>query len=122
MAIVIQASVSIIPDEAIEDYGTYRVTEYCQSCNDPCGHQSASGIHLEAGHVAMNGVPLGTEIELDGRRYTVVDRCGIDGTVDIFKESEECNCNRMNYRKITVVISKEKENERKTKPENHKLY
>lgn len=92
-----------LPTETTEDIGTYRITEYCMACNDPQGNQSASGVALHEGHVAMNGVPLGTEIELEGERYTVVDRCGIDGTVDIFKESDSCQCKRMDYKQVKIV-------------------
>lgn len=99
-SIIILASSGSTDAEQSEDIGTYRITEYCAECNDPSGLESASGKRLHEGHVAMNGVPLGTIIEIDGKEYEVVDRCGIDGTVDIFKESDSCQCNRMEYKTI----------------------
>lgn len=94
---------SSTPAQATENLGTYRITEYCAECNDPSGWESASGKHLEDGHVAMNGVPIGTIIEIQGKQYEVVDRCGIDGTVDIFKETEGCQCNRMDYQTVKII-------------------
>ena len=87
------------------DLGEYRVTTYCQYCNEEVGFQSASGQRLDYGQVAMNGVPFGTKISIDGEIFTVVDRCGIDGTVDIFIEndSNHCQCNTLDYRKVFIV-------------------
>lgn len=107
LTILMLISVSTdIQEETVESLGEYRITEYCPACNDPCGHESASGEHLEEGHVAMNDVPLGTEIELDGKRYTVVDRCGIENTVDVFVESNECNCMRLERKEIRIIHKK----------------
>lgn len=51
------------------------------------GTITASGdIPVEGVTVAMNDVPLGTIIEIDGKQYIVQDRCGMD-RVDIFMES-----------------------------------
>lgn len=84
--------------------GTYRTTTFCRYCNSPAGTQSASGVPLEDGHVAMNGVALGTEIYIDGRKYEVTDRCGIDGTVDIYCDQYNgyCTCNTLKYKKIFI--------------------
>lgn len=90
--------------EEWESIGTWRCTTYCKFCNDPAGTQSASGIPLEYGHVAMNGVPLGTQIRINGEVFTVVDRCGIDGTVDIFMEwaQDGCQCSRLDYQEVEI--------------------
>ena len=49
---------------------------------------TASGAECQEGVTcALNGVPLGTVIEYQGHHYTVHDRCGIDGVLDIFMES-----------------------------------
>jgi len=51
------------------------------------GSLTASGhIPIEGVTVAMNDVPLGTIIEIDGKQYEVQDRCGMD-RIDIFMES-----------------------------------
>lgn len=51
------------------------------------GTITASGdIPVEGVTVAMNDVPLGTIIEIDGKQYIVQDRCGMD-RVDIFMKS-----------------------------------
>ena len=82
-----------------------RVTYYCPSCNSPRGsHKSASGARLREGYVAYNGAPLGSTIELDGKKYKVVDRCGIPNTVDIFKDTSSCHCSGVRY--ATVYIYK----------------
>lgn len=53
------------------------------------GSLTASGdIPIEGVTVAYNGVPFGTVLEIDGHRYIVQDRCGMD-RVDIFMESHE---------------------------------
>lgn len=91
--------------EQWRDLGKYRITVFCEACNDPSGTQSASGKALEYGDVAMNGVPLGSKISIDGEIFTVVDRCGIDGTVDIFipgGEDNICECNFLDYKEVRI--------------------
>ena len=85
--------------------GKWRITTYCAECNEPIGHQSASGKRLEYGHVAMNGVPLGAKISIEGEIFTVTDRCGIDNTVDIFIPDEgdgACHCNTLDYKEVQI--------------------
>lgn len=83
--------------------GEYRITTYCCDCNEPVGRQSASGKTLEYGQVAMNDVPLGTKISIDGDIFEVTDRCGIDNTVDIFVENDGyCQCNTLDYKEVKV--------------------
>ena len=85
--------------------GEYRITTYEVNCNSPRGRQSASGKRLEYGDVAMNGVPFGTKISIDGEIYTVVDRCGVDNTVDIFIENDSgvCQCNTLEYKNVYLI-------------------
>ncbi len=87
------------------DLGEYRITTFDFWCNEPVGRQSASGKPLEYGDVAMNGVPLGSKISIDGEIFTVTDRCGIDGTVDIFIEtnSDHCTCNTLDYKEVYLL-------------------
>lgn len=85
--------------------GEYRITTYEVNCNSPRGRQSASGKRLEYGDAAMNGVPFGTKISIDGEVYTVVDRCGVDNTVDIFIENDSggCHCNTLEYKEVFLI-------------------
>lgn len=87
-----------------ESIGEYRITTFCCACNEEYGFQSASGKTLGYGDVAMNGVPFGTKICIDGEEFTVVDRCGVDNTVDIFIENDSgyCNCNYLDYKEVFV--------------------
>ena len=82
--------------------GDCRITCYCQECNDGSGHESSSGKHLEYGDCACNFLPIGTVISIEGEEFTVVDTCGIDNTIDIFIDTEECNCNLLEYRKVAI--------------------
>lgn len=84
--------------------GEWRISTFCSACNSPAGRQSASGKPLEYGDVAMNGVPLGSKISIDGEVFTVTDRCGIDGTVDIFMPTCDgyCGCNTLRYDKVKI--------------------
>lgn len=51
----------------------------------------ANGEEVYVGAVAYNDVPLGTRIEIDGMIYTVCDRVGSDGVVDIYMNTiDEC--------------------------------
>jgi rare lipoprotein A (peptidoglycan hydrolase) len=63
-----------------------RVTHY--SAEETGSSITASG---EVGQpyftLAYNGLPLGTHVRIDGREYVIMDRCGIDGTADIFVNS-----------------------------------
>lgn len=84
--------------------GEYRTTFFCEACNSPYGRQSASGIPLEYGHVAMNDVPLGSKINIEGETFIVTDRCGIDRTVDIFVPTCDgmCHCNKLDYEVVKI--------------------
>ena len=108
VGVVLAAGVSMSAaqvDKMPIDLGEYRITTYCFWCNEPIGKQSASGKTLEYGDVAMNGVPLGSKISIDGEIFTVTDRCGIDGTVDIFIEtnSDHCTCNTLDYKEVYLM-------------------
>ncbi len=80
-----------------------RYTHYC-SCSICCGKNdgiTASGIKIYNGmanpyYVACNWLPLGSIIEVDGVRYTVVDRGGKGlskpGRIDIFTPEGHAAC------------------------------
>ena len=85
-----------------KNIGSYRITVFCQYCNDPPGYQSKSGKKLKYGDVAMNDIPLGSQISIEGEKFTVKDRCGMNNTVDIFIPSNTsyCTCNYLNYKDV----------------------
>ena len=86
-----------------EDLGYCRITTYCPSCNDGAGHESSSGIYLEAGrHVACRWLPNGTVINIEGDEYTVVDTCGTDA-IDIFVDTDYCHCSLNEYKRVYIV-------------------
>lgn len=93
-----------------EPIGEWRITTYDIYCNEPQGRESSSGKTLEYGYVAMNGVPMGSEISIDGEVFEVADRCGIDGTVDIFIEndSDHCQCDTLDYKEVYIKTNKKK--------------
>lgn len=87
------------------DLGEYRISVYCQACNEEYGFQSASGQRLGYGQVAMNDVPLGSRISIDGEEFVVTDRVGVPNTVDIFIPSEDgaCHCNTLDYKEVYLL-------------------
>ena len=87
-----------------ESIGACRVTEYCPVCNDPEGYESASGKELATGDAACSWLPMGTEIRIGDREYTIVDVCGTDA-IDLFIDSDECWCDRNEY--VEVYVKKE---------------
>lgn len=93
------------PEKVWKSLGEWRISAFCEACNDPAGtRRSASGKPLEYGDVAMNGVPLGSKISIDGEVFTVTDRCGIDGTVDIYVPTCEgyCGCDILRYDNVKI--------------------
>lgn len=62
--------------------------------SDECGKAdgiTASGVVAEAGRtIAMDGVPFGTEVEIDGHVYVVEDRFGggYSDRIDIFMDTK----------------------------------
>lgn len=88
--------------------GEYRITVFCQYCNDPGGYQSKSGKPLEYGDVAMNGVPMGSKISIEGEVFTVTDRCGLNDTVDIFIPADKgyCPCNILDCKEVFIQTKK----------------
>lgn len=108
IALQVSAPVQLSKDTAAaakyKDIGEYRITTYCQFCNEPAGYQSASGKTLEYGHVATKELPLGSEIAIDGEPFVVTDVCGVDNTIDIFIPSEDgsCHCNILRYDNVML--------------------
>lgn len=92
------------PQHEWKTVGEYRITEYDIYCNDPVGWQSSSGKRLREGYVACNDFPFGTKLKIGKKTYTVMDRCGMDNTVDIFVENNcgYCKCNKLDYKQVKV--------------------
>lgn len=65
------------------------VTAYSIGDDNTPGTIMASGKQCYVGAVAMNSVPLGTKVVIDGKEYTVEDRMKYDGYVDIYMDSRE---------------------------------
>jgi 3D (Asp-Asp-Asp) domain-containing protein len=69
--------------ERLTSLGTYTITAYC-SCTICCGEYAknrpggivtgAAGVELKEGISVASPLPFGTEIMVDGHRYTVQDR------------------------------------------------
>lgn len=87
--------------ESWQSIGEHRITAYCPECNEPSGYQSSSGKKLESGDCACSWLPIGTEINIEGEPFVVVDKCGTDA-IDIFIDSESCQCNLNDYRHVSV--------------------
>lgn len=75
------------PEEGKHLWGVCTITHYC-NCSACCGQWAgggtASGTVPTAGRTVACELPFGTEIEINGERYTVEDR-GVSGFwVDIY--------------------------------------
>ena len=84
-------------------YVNVKCTAYNEG-NDLCPSTTmANGEEVYVGAVAYNDVPLGTKIEIDGAVYTVCDRVGSDGVVDIYMGTiDECFDFGVQYKTIKV--------------------
>lgn len=101
MMMNVSVSDSLNTVEYYEKIGTCRITEYCPACNDGGGYDSTSGKHLREGYVACRWLPNGTIISIEGEEFEIVDTCGTDA-IDIFRDSDSCNCNLNEYRKVSI--------------------
>lgn len=68
---------------------TYKITHYCScsKCNPGNAGRTASGKVLQLGMVAMLGVPFGTIVEINGKKYVVEDRCASSAIIDVYVSS-----------------------------------
>ena len=82
------------PDRVLVSLGKYRISAYCpcEKCCLKSDGITASGTQATAGRTAaMNGVPFGTKIVIDGHEYTVEDRGGGLGSkiIDIYFDNHD---------------------------------
>lgn len=82
------------PDRVLVSLGEYRISAYCpcEKCCLKSDGITASGTQATAGRTAaMNGVPFGTKIVIDGHEYTIEDRGGGLGSkiIDIYFDTHE---------------------------------
>lgn len=82
------------PDRALVSLGEYRISAYCpcEKCCLKSDGITASGTQATAGRTAaMNGIPFGTKIVIDGHEYTVEDRGGGLGSkiIDIYFDTHD---------------------------------
>ncbi|MDO4478132.1 MAG: hypothetical protein Q4B73_03700 [Lachnospiraceae bacterium] len=79
------------PTTSMTLLGNFRLTAYCdcaKCCGPWAGGHTASGTKPKAGRtVAMNDIPFGTRLYINGVIYTVEDRGTPYGHVDIFMDS-----------------------------------
>lgn len=91
------------PEPTYEDLGTMRVSEYCESCNDPGGRQTSTGEEPHAGTCAGPEWLVGSTIYIDGEELYVNDVCGCSNTIDIWVEGE-CGEDFLEYRDVTRKV------------------
>lgn len=84
-------------------YVNVKCTAYNEG-NDLCPSTTmANGEEVYVGAVAYNDVPLGTKVEIDGVVYTVCDRVGYDGVLDIYMDSlDACYDFGVQYKTVKV--------------------
>lgn len=83
-----------LSERTLVSLGEYRISAYCpcEKCCLKSDGITASGTQATAGRTAaMNGVPFGTKIVIDGHEYTVEDRGGGLGSkiIDIYFDTHE---------------------------------
>ena len=85
-------STEITDTSSIQAYTVQRMRIYhycsCSKCT-PGTDITASGKKVAIGMVAMYGIPFGTVIEINGKKYAVEDRGVGVGKVDIYVNSHE---------------------------------
>lgn len=99
------------PDRILISLGEYRISAYCpcEKCCLKSDGITASGTQATAGRTAaMNGVPFGTKIVIDGHEYTVEDRGRGLGSkiIDIYFDThdEALNSGLWVMREVFMVV------------------
>ena len=80
-----------------------RITRFCPFCNDGSGYECTAGKKLEYGDCAANWLPNGTKVSIEGEIFTVNDTCGVDNTIDIFVDTDKCECDLLEYKKVVII-------------------
>ena len=97
-----------VQEEVKTLYGACTITHYCncsQCCGQWAGGPTASGVMPEAGVTVAADLPFGTEIEINGERYTVQDR-GVSGMwIDVYCSSHDEALSRGMYTADVYIIS-----------------
>ena len=101
LALATMIEAAPLPDFEYIPIGECRITEYCPTCNDGAGHESASGVYLEYGHAACRWLPFGTVIDIEGDEFVIVDTCGTDA-IDIYINTNTCECDLNEYRRVAI--------------------
>lgn len=99
----------IEPKNSWKPLGKKRITCYCPHCNDPHGYESSSGKTLRYGYAACNFLPIGAKINIEGETFIVMDRCGPNDVIDIFIDTDSCQCNINEYRSVSIFSGDELE-------------
>ena len=92
--IIKEAAEAVAAEPQLVSLGLFKISAYCP-CVKCCGKSdgiTASGATAQAGvTVAMNGVPFGTKLIIDGHQYEVQDRGGGLGRkiIDVYFNSHE---------------------------------
>lgn len=80
-----------------------RVTAYTVGDAYTPSDTMANGEKVHVGAVASYDLPLGTKVRINGVVYTVKDRCGVPGTLDIYMNSKQ-ECMRFGKKYMEVEI------------------
>lgn len=98
------------PQEVKTLYGACTITHYCncsQCCGRWAGGPTASGAMPQSGVTVAADLPFGTEIEINGERYTVQDR-GVSGMwIDVYCSSHEEALSRGMYTADVYIVTYE---------------
>ena len=98
------------PQEVKTLYGPCTITYYCnctQCCGQWAGGATASGAMPQSGVTVAADLPFGTEIEINGERYTVQDR-GVSGMwIDVYCSSHDEALARGMYTADVYIIAYE---------------
>ena len=83
---------------------TVKTTSYTAGDGYTPGTTMANGQQVYEGAVAYNDAPLNSKIEIDGKIYTVCDRVGSDGVIDIYKDSYQEAINYgVQYKEVKIL-------------------
>lgn len=88
VAMLHTATAAIDRMPAYEDIGQFRITTYCEECNDPAGRQTSTGQDPYPGSCAGPSWLVGQTVLIDGQEYRCNDICGAGNTIDLWREGD----------------------------------